>query len=489
MPVSRSRALVALGLGLAGLYAARKLARPVRAPGLDEAPGSLDSGSSGGATIVILGAGFAGANAARKLTRLLPRERRMRVMLVDKHNFLIFTPMLTEVVSGEVDAHDIVIPSRRLSPHVTFIHAHVDAIDLAERTVTLSIGFQHVGIPVAQRTLHADHLVIALGSVTSFHGIQGLQEHAFTIKDVADADALYSRALALLERADAEPDPEMRRALLTFVVGGGGFSGVETMAALNDMLRSDIRYYPHIDPGDIHTVLVHHGDRLLPELGDKLARYAQRELERRGVEVMLHTGITEYTGDTVELQDGRRLRAHTLVWTGGVTPDPLVRDLKCKHGQHGGIATDSCFRVPGYPGVWAIGDCAEVPHPGSREIYAPTAQNATREGAHLARNILASLEGREPRPFVYRPIGELAIVGQRAGVASVYGLPFSGILAWAMWRAIYLAKEPSIPKRIRTGVDWLLDVAGAQHISQVPIGARVAPSRVTERPEQAASSA
>lgn len=418
--------------------------------------------------IVILGAGFAGLYAARELARLLPAEDRPGITLVDRNNFFLFTPMLTEVAGGEIDTRHCVAAVRRLAPGINFEQARVDAIDLANKRVTLAVGDAEQGIPETQKTLEFDHLVIALGSVTNFHHIDGLQEHSITVKTIGDATAIYDRALALLERADDEREADRRRALLTFVVGGGGFSGVETMAALNDLVRANARHFPGIAPSDIRTVLVHPEDRLLPELNAALAAFAQRELQRRGVEVMLNTKITGAGSDYAEIQGGHRIDTHTLIWTGGVMPNPVIADLDIKRGHHGGIVVDACLAVEGHPNIWALGDCAEVPRGSSGKTYAPTAQNATREGTLVARNIVAVLNGRKPRPFRYTPIGELALVGRRAGVADLRGYRFSGFIAWLMWRAVYLAKMPSMAKRLRVATDWLIDFVAGRELAAVP---------------------
>jgi len=311
--------------------------------------------------------------------------------------------------------------------------------------------------------------VIALGSVTNVHGVSGVQEHALTIKSVGDAAASRNRALQLLEYGAAEPAAAKRRAPLTFVVAGGGFSGVESMAALNDLVRGIAKNYPHIQEQDIRTLLVHPGKRLLPELSAGLAHYAQRKLQQRGVEVILNTAITGAGPDYTELEGGQRIPTPMLIWTAGVTPRPVIGTLDAKRGHHGGIVVDACCAVPGHAGVWALGDCAEVPRAGGQETYAPTAQNATREGTQVARNIVAVRQGQEPRPFVYTPIGELALVGRRAGVASLYGVPLSGLVAWALWRGIYLAKMPLLGKRVRIVLDWLLDVLFGREIVELPL--------------------
>jgi NADH dehydrogenase len=436
--------------------------------------------ASGCPNIVILGAGFAGVQCARELARRLPSHQDGRITLVDRHNYLLFTPMLTEVAGGQVDTRHIVAAIRRLSRRIRFVEGRVDDVDLHERRITLTLGQNEAGIPEEQRRLEADQLVIALGSVTNFHAIDGLQEHALTMKSLGDAAAIRNRALALLERAGAEPDRERRRALLTFVVGGGGFSGVETTAALNDLVRQSARYYPRIQNDDIRTILAHGQERLLPELSGPLAEYAQQKLQQRGVEVLLNTRITGAGQDYVELHGGQRIATHTLIWTAGVAPNPLVKKLDCQRGTHDGIVVDACCAVAGYSGVWAIGDCAEIPQRGGT-TYAPTAQNASREGKRLARNILATLQGRPPRPFSYRPIGELAIVGRRTGVARLFGLRFSGFIAWWMWRMIYLFKLPTLGKRIRVASDWTLDLLFDREIEQLPIApASAAPAESVE---------
>lgn len=414
--------------------------------------------------VVIAGAGFGGMAVAQHLAHLLPDAEMCEIAVVDQNDFSLFTPMLTEVVGGEVDPEEIVASIQSLAPRVTLERGRVTALDATAKTVTVSIGDESLDIPPVVRTLQADHLVIALGSVTNFHGIDGLQEHSLTVKSVGDADTIRRRAIALLERGDEERDVEKRRSLLTFVVGGGGFSGVETMAALNDMVRDLVDKYPNVAPDEVRTILVQPGERILPELAAGLAEYAHEKLAGRGVEVRLSTEVTAAGSDYVELRDtksGRveRVAAYTCVWAGGVKPNPVIDAAHMQLGHHHGIVVDECCRVPECPGVWALGDCAEVPKLDQKATYAPTAQNAIREGAQVARNIAATLQGDDPQPFRYRPIGELAIVGRRSGVASVYGLHVSGIGAWAMWRAVYLLKLPTLSQRIRIASHWLLDLA------------------------------
>jgi NADH dehydrogenase len=417
--------------------------------------------------IVILGAGFGGQYAARELAKLLHDDGDARIILADRNNYLLFTPFLTEVVGGQLSVRDVVGAVRDLPKKVSFEQGTIVAADLASKRVTLLVGSEAEGIPEATRTLEADHLVVAMGAATNFRGIEGLEEHSFAMTTTVDAVEAHHRAIALLERASEEPDNATRRELLTFVVGGGGFSGVETMAALNGLLREAVGRYSSIPEEEVRTILVHHGARLLPELGARLASYAQEQLERRGVEVILNTGITGAGADHVELSDGRRIGTREVIWTGGVAPNPIVEHLDARRGHHGGLAVDHSLAVPGHSGVWAIGDCAEIPVPGKSGTYGPTAQNATREGAHVARNIVRVLNGEEPKPFKFRPMGELALVGKRSAVAEVFGLRFSGILAWAMWRAVYLYKMPGAGKRVRVVVNWLLDTAFGAEIAEL----------------------
>lgn len=431
-----------------------------------------------GQSIVIVGAGFAGTYAARCLGRLLPRGLDLRTTLIDARNYLLFTPMLAEVASGELDPQHIVASPHTISPRVDFFPAVVDEIDLKQKRIMLRLGTD-------SRIVTADYIVIAAGSVTNFHHVTGVEERALTMKSIEDANRLRMRAIEMLELAHAEPDRDKRRALLSFVVAGGGFTGVETIAALNGFVRDMAHRYYGVADAEIEMHLVEPGSRLLPELRADLADYARQEVEARGVRVHTNTRLIAATDDFVELEGRGRLPARTLIWTAGVTPAPLVRKLDCRRGRHGGIVVDDCCAVPGYEGIWAIGDCAEVPQ-SDGGTYAPTAQNATREGQRVARNIVAVMRGEKQTPFRHRTAGELALVGKRAGVAEVYGMRFSGLVAWALWRLIYLSKMPAWAQRARTLSDWILDFVFGREIAAVSIDDRIgsreiAPVPATER--------
>jgi NADH:ubiquinone reductase (H+-translocating) len=428
--------------------------------------------------VVIIGAGFAGLNVAQELSNLLPAKNDGQITLVDQNNYLLFTPMLTEVAGGELNPHHILASPRLLSPRINFEQGLVHDIDLDNRSVVLDVGDNGT----SRRTLKADHVVIALGSVADFHGIPGVQEHSLGLKTIADAVTIRNRILESLERASWELDSTIRKELLTYVVGGGGYTGVETMAAVNDLVRTSVKHYPRVAPGEIRTVIIEPGDRLMSELSADLAAFGQRKLEERCVEIRLRTKITRATGNTVELEHGECISTRILIWAGGITPNPLIDKLDCKRGEHGGIVVDEYCGVPDHAGIWALGDCAEVSKPQSQSTYAPTAQNATREGAQVARNIVAILRGDHPEPFHFRPIGELALVGRHSGVAKIYGHHFSGFLAWAMWRAVYLSKMPGMAQRSRILFDWLLDFIFGRKIAELPLGSSLSGPRQQHHP-------
>ncbi len=409
-----------------------------------------------GKRFLVLGSGFAGTAVAEELARLLPGADNGEILLIDTNNYLLFTPMLTEAAGGELDPRHIVSPVRRMNARVNFVQGRITAIDLVTRTVQVQAGAG--SLEPVPRSYSGDHLVIALGSVVSYHGLPGIEEHSIGMKRLEHATQAFHRVSTCLEQASIEDDPAKRRELLTFVVGGGGYTGVETMAAINDLVRTEVERVPTLQPSEVRTLLVHPGDKLLPEITDDLGRYTLEKLKERGVEVRLNTSINSAGEDFVEIGKGERIPTRTLIWAAGVTPNPLLANLPAQHGKHHGLTVGSDCQLPEHPGVWALGDCAEIPEPDGKGTYAPTAQNATREGTVVAQNIVRTLHGKATEPFRFTPIGELALVGRRTGVARVYGYNFSGFIAWAMWRAIYLAKMPNIGQQGRILSDWILDV-------------------------------
>jgi NADH dehydrogenase len=437
----------------------------------DHAEIRQNKGRANGKTFVVVGAGFAGLATASELARLLPDSKNGDILLIDEDNFLLFTPMLTEAAGGEIDTRHIVHPLAHVSERIQFIEGTVTGIDLLKKTVSVSRGSN-----LTPKQYQADHIVIALGSVTNFHDIPGVAETAIPMKKLEDAAAVCDRALACLEQASMAENPDKCKELLAFVIAGGGYSGVETMA-VNDLLRDGIRKYPNIATEDLRTILINPGDRLLTEITSDLAAYAENKLKSRGVEIRMETKVSGATRTYVEVEGGERIPAGTLIWAAGVKPNPLVEQLSCEKGKHGGIKVNACCEVLGHEGIWALGDCAEIPHANGKGSYAPTAQNASREGKLVARNILAGLQGLRARPFDYEPVGELALVGKHSGVARMYGYNFSGPLAWAMWRAVYLAKMPGAGQKTRILSDWLLDFI----FGRDPIAIRRDTSALTEQ--------
>lgn len=402
--------------------------------------------------ILILGGGFGGLYTALELERTIARDADLEVTLISSENFFLFTPMLHEVAASDLDITHIVSPLRKLLKRVNFFVGDVEAIDLEDRTVSVSHGESR-----HPHLLGYDHLVLALGSVTNFYGIASLKKNALTMKSLGDAIFLRNRLISKLEEADFECSAGQRSSLLTFVVAGGGFAGVETIAGMNDFLRESLRFYPNLSEDDLRIVLVHGGDVILPELSGKLGKYAEKKLASRGVEIHLEKLVTDFSEGVVTLSDGRRFEASTLIWTAGTAPNPLLAKLPCLRDR-GRILTDETMKVAEFEGVWALGDCAAVPDPGSGSFHPPTAQHAIRQGKVLARNIAAELRGREPRPFTFKTIGQLAAIGRRTGVAQIFGINFSGFIAWWLWRTIYLMKLPRFEKKLRVALDWSLDL-------------------------------
>lgn len=335
---------------------------------------------------------------------------------------------------------------------VNFFEGEIEQIDLDSRQVSVCHGADRHA-----HTLAYDHLVLALGSVTNFFGLRGLEERAITMKTLGDAAHLRSRLIANLEEADTECACEIRDRLLTVVVAGGGFAGVETVAGIYDFLRDALRFYPHLAVDNLRVVLVHSGAKILPELGDDLGGYAQQKLAARGVEILTHARVVGVSDEGVEISTGQLLPTTTLVWTAGTAPHPLLHTLPCAKDR-GRLVVDEYLQLSSHTGVWALGDCAVVPNRRTGTPHPPTAQHAIRQGLIAARNIAAMIDGGRKRPFAFSTIGQLAAIGRRTGVARILGLKFSGFFAWWLWRTIYLSKLPRFEKNLRVALDWTLDL-------------------------------
>ena len=410
--------------------------------------------------VVILGGGFGGLYTALRLDKTIARRIDVEVTLVNRENFFLFTPMLHEVAASDLDITNIVNPIRKMLRRVHFFAGDVDAIDLGNKQVTVSHG-----IHPHHHVLEYDQLAIGLGAITNFFNLPGLAEHALTMKTLGDAIYLRNRAIANLEEANFECKKADRGRLLTFVIAGGGFAGVETASALNDFLREALRFYPNLAPAMINVLVVHPGAVILPELSEKLGRYAQRKLGQRKIDVRVNCRVTGMSKGGVELSDGRCIETDTLIWTAGMTPNPKLDELPCAK-ERGRIAVNEYMEVAGFPGVWALGDCAAIPDPMTGKPQPPTAQHALREGRVLAANIQAYLASGKKQAFSFRTIGQLASIGKRTGVANILGINFSGFIAWWLWRTIYLRKLPRFEKKLRVLLDWTLDLIFSKDLVQ-----------------------
>ena len=404
--------------------------------------------------VLVLGGGFAGVETARNLEKLTRRREDVEVWLVSRENFTLFTPLLPEVCSGNLEARHCVTALRAQlrRPSSWAVTADVEQIDLDAKQVIVTGGDGDL------HRLNYDSLVIALGGETATFGIKGITEYAVGMKTLADAFALRNRIIEMLERADLEPDADERRAQLTFVIGGAGFSGVETAGEVEDFVRRvRKRFYPKVPNDELRFHIVELKDRVLPEMPADMGEYATKKLRRRGYEIHLGTAMKEVREDGVVIgDDARFIRSRTVIWTGGVQPAPAVAGS--------GIEVDKAGRAVVAPtmatsrdGVWALGDCARLPNVDEEgAFHAPTAQNAVREAKRLAKNLIASID-RRPRdiePFRYTVIGTLASIGHHTGVGIVFGIRIRGWIAWFMWRGYYWSRVPGVGGKARVALDW-----------------------------------
>ncbi len=420
--------------------------------------------------IVILGGGFAGVYTAMALERQMSAAERKRyeIALVSLENYMVFQPLLPEVISGTIEMLHAISPIRRLAKRTTLYTREVQTIDLERRVVTLAPELQP-----KTRELPFDHLVIALGSRLNYDLVPGMREHAMSFKYLGDALRLRNGLVQALEEADNESDPVERQRLLTFVVAGGGFSGVECIAELHDFLTSALPAYRTLKAGELRAVLVQSAGRILPELSEDLAAYAHQILARRGIDIRLNTRLKAVTARGVVIQrkdggDPEVIGARTVVTTVPSAPHRLVELLPFEKDREGRIVVTPETSVTGQPGVWAVGDCAAVPQTDGI-TSPPTAQHAVRQARTCAANILASLRGTAPKRFAFTGPGRLASLGHRSAVAEVFGIKLRGTVAWLVWRAIYLAKLPGLDRKLRVFTDWCLDLFLPRDITEVRI--------------------
>ncbi len=415
-------------------------------------------------SILILGAGFAGIATARGLERAL-RPDEAQITVVGRDNFTLFTPMLPEVLAGGIETRHIVTPVRAQLRRAQYVLGDVVELDVEAKCAKV----QHM-ITGARQTLRYDHVVLALGSVTSTFGIAGVADHALPLKTLEDAERLRNRMIASLELADVTSDPVERARLLTYVIVGGGYTGCEAAGEVIDLFASITKFYENIKLADVRIVLIEAGTALLTGLPPAMGAYTQKNLASRGVEIVMGDPVTCIDDQALSLASGMTIPTATVIWSAGVRPTPVLKNLPVQHARNGGIIVERDMSVPGRPGMWALGDCAWIPTAKQDAWYPMTAQHAIREGPALAHNIAATLRGRPTKPFDFTALGTMASLGAHKGVAALPNdAVISGFVAWFLWRSYYLARLPGLDRKVRVALDWFLGLIFPRDIAELRV--------------------
>ena len=394
-------------------------------------------------SLVIVGGGFAGVKVAQTLERRLPAD--WFLTLVSQENFITFNPLLPEVVGASILPAHVVAPHRQMIRRGQVCMARVTEIDTVQRTV------HYLG--EGSGSLPYDQLVLTCGASANLDIVKGMGQYALPLKTLGDALFLRNRIIARLEQAELQPDSDYRRWLTTFVVVGGGFSGVETAGALVDFLYAALKYYRRVQAEELRVCLLHAGERLLPELSGELGAFTLRKMRGRGIDVRLTSRAVRVTDRDVELDSGERIATGTLICTIGTQPNPLLDCIPATKVR-GRLLVSPDLSVPGIPGLWAAGDCASATNAFDGEVCPPNAQFAEAQAQQLAANIVAHLENEPTRAFRYRSKGQLSSVGHNKAVAEVLGLKLSGFVAWLIWRGLYLLRIPTLARKSRLFLEW-----------------------------------
>lgn len=417
--------------------------------------------------VLILGGGFGGVTTAQRLQHHFKKDPSVEITLVNRDNFFVFVPLLASAASGSIETLHILNPIRRMIPGVHFRAEEVTGIDLQRRIVTTASA-----ITGREGQLAYDYLILGLGNTINLASMPGVAQHGKTMKSLGDALHLRNHVISMLEAADVETDLNIRQQLLTFVVAGAGFSGVETVGELNDLVRDISKSYPSLTTESVKVILLHSRDRILPEMGAGLADFALTKLRQRGVDVRLKTRIAAATPHEAILSTGEHIPTRTLVVTVGSTMNPVLASLALPR-EKDRILTDHFMGVRDMPGIWALGDNAAVPNAAAHgEFSPPTAQYALRQGKRLADNLAMILRGQSQQqtPFAFPGLGQLCLVGHKAGVAELAGgIKLSGFIAWIMWRNVYLMKLPGWDRKVRVGLDWGLDLIFPRELSTISV--------------------
>ena len=426
--------------------------------------------------VVILGSGFAGIEVLKKLQKEYNDNSSIEITLISKDNFILFTPMLPEVASGMIETRNIVTPVRSFCKKAKFYEAKVESIDLDNKQLTLThvIGRQSHPNDWREHIVKYDYLVIALGSENNFFKMSDVKRCSFTMKSINDAIILRNHIINVLEQASIEEDNiEPRKSLLTFVVAGGGFNGVETAGAINDFIRESIKdYYKNIHMSEVRVILIDSNEKLLAEVDEELGEFALEKLKVSGVEFMMKCPVTGATPNSIMLYNCTIIPCYTIIWSAGVTPSKLVAELPCEHDRGHRIGANNYLEVPGYSGVYVLGDCASITDPHTGKPYPPTAQHAIRQGKVAAKNIISALKGekgdKNKIKFNYKTKGMMAEIGKRDGVAILFNkFKLHGFLAWWLWRTYYLANLPTARKKLKVLGDWSSDLIFKPDVSMI----------------------
>jgi len=425
---------------------------------------------------VILGGGFAGVECARQLELQFKDNSEIELLMVSEDNFLLFTPMLPQVASGMIETRHIILPIRTICKNTKFYEGRVKNIDPYGKLVTLWGTGDKRSI-----SIHYDFLVVALGSETNFFGMSDVEKNAYTMKTLNDAVVLRNRVIDMLEQAENETDPILRKSFLNFVVVGGGFAGIETAGELMDLLLDARKHYPTIQKKDLRVIVLEALGMILPGFNQKLADFAKDKMVERGIDIRLKTAVTSFDGnevttktvdptprDSVDDSVVDSIRTKTLVWTAGVTPVNTIKRSMFKTDK-GKLIINDFLEVPDFPGVFAIGDCALFLDPETQRPFPPTAQIAEAQAKTAAKNLTSLIKNSEKEKFVYHSKGQMAIIGKRSGIATFLGMNISGFWAWLIWRNVYLSKITTFDKRIRVFLDWAIDLFFDRDISRLKL--------------------
>ncbi len=400
------------------------------------------TGIGGRPRVVIIGAGFGGLRAARRL-----RDRDVDVLLIDRQNFHTFLPLLYEVATAGLEPDDIAQPVRAIvrgSPNTRFRMATVERVDLDRRVVATDAG----DVPY-------DYLIVAAGSTTNFFGIRSVERHALGLKDLHQATAVRNRVLRSFEHAVVTSDPDERARLMSMVVIGGGPTGVELAGALAELKRHVLRRdYPELDLTHARVILLEATDKLLAAFPSRLQRKAREQLERLGVEVRLDAPVAEVDADGVVLRHGERIAASNVVWVAGVRGEPIGQAMGIETGAGGRVPVTPTMQLPGREEVYVIGDLALLTAPDGAP-YPMVAPVAMQQGTLAADNVMRSIAGQRLKTFRYRDRGTMATIGRRMAVASVFGLQFSGFIAWALWLTVHLLQLVGLRNRALVLTNWV----------------------------------